>query len=152
MAVFVMLFLWYFTYIFLSTIFTLFYCYVTFFLLSRLPRDTFYNLKRLIRFNYNTHSIIITIFQRKKLSLSQLKGFIIEMHFLNKVDIYLKHFISTRTKFFHKTFWISKAVHQRYGLKSGPETRDLGPWDLGPGTLRPGTLGPWYPGTWKGIV
>ena len=31
------------------------------------PQDTFYNLKRLIWFNYNPHSIIITIFQRESL-------------------------------------------------------------------------------------
>ena len=51
----------------------------------------------------------------------------------------------------------------RHSLKSGPETRDLGPWDLRPGTLRPwiirpgtlrpeilgpGTLWPWDVRPW----
>ena len=39
------------------------------------------------------------------------------------------------------SYWESIVTHKRHSLKSGPETRDLGPWDLRPGTLRPGTLG-----------
>ena len=44
--------------------------YFTFFLLLRSPSDKFHNLERLIRFNYNPPSIIITIFKQKAFTFS----------------------------------------------------------------------------------
>ena len=77
-------------------------------LLLRSPRDTFYNLKRLIRFNYNLQPAFDHHYNipNRKLSLFQLKGFPVEMYFLNKVYIYPKHFISTGKK----TFFTEKRV------------------------------------------
>ena len=59
---YIILFLWYLIFKFISTIFTFFCCY--FFLLLRSPQNTFYSLKCLNWFNYNADSIIITIFYK----------------------------------------------------------------------------------------
>ena len=72
------------------------------FVLLRSPRDTFYNLKRLIWFSYNLHSIIITIFRTESVHLlnwkvSQLKCI---LSWNLKVEIYPEHFISTGKQVF----------------------------------------------------
>ena len=65
------------------------------------------------------------------------------MYFLSKVDIYLKHFISTGAKFFHETFWITKPVHKRCTKSAQKKAwSKIRTWDPGPGTLRPGTQDP----------
>ena len=76
-------------------------CYFTFFLLLRSPRDTFYNLKRLTRFNYNPHLIIITIFHAERFyflnwKLSQLKCIS-----LIKLTSTLSTLFSLERSFFH---------------------------------------------------
>ena len=74
------------------------------------------------------------------------------MYFLSKVDIYLKHFISTGTKFFHETFWITKPVHKRCTKSAQKKAwSKIRTWDPGPGTLRPGTQDPetLRPGLWN---
>ena len=51
--------------------------------------------------NSCVQSLGISVCPSRKLSPSQLKGLPTGMYFLEKVDVYLKHFISTGVKLFH---------------------------------------------------
>ena len=90
--------------------------YFTFFSLLRSPRDKFYNLERLIRFNYSPPPIIISIFQPKSFHLfnwivSQLKSIS-----LIKLTSTLNTLFLLERNFFSLGKWLkgmTKTVHKK---------------------------------------
>ena len=79
-------------------------------LISPLPRGPFCNLTRLIRFNYNPHLIVITIFLAEAFHFLNWKASQLNCVCLNKVDIYRKKL------YFHwrETFFTKKIVQMNH--------------------------------------
>ena len=88
----------------------------TFFLLLRSPRDKFHNLKRLIRFNYNPPSIIITIFQTESFQLLNWKVSQLKCISLIKLTSTLSTLFLLGWNFFSQEKllkWMTKTVHKK---------------------------------------
>ena len=75
--------------------------YFTFFLLLRPPRDKFYYLKRLIRFNYNLPPSNITIFQTESFNLLNWKVSQLKCISLIKLTSTLNTLFLLEWNFFH---------------------------------------------------
>ena len=88
----------------------------TFFLLLRSPRDKFHNLKRLIWFNYNPPSIIMTIFQTESFQLLNWKVSQLKCISLIKLTSTLNTLFLLGWNFFSQKKllkWMTKTVHKK---------------------------------------
>ena len=101
---------------YLSRPFSHFFVFLFHLLSFTLLATRHYNLKRLIWFYYNLHSIIFAIFQTKNFNFLNWKISQLKCIFLTKLTYILKHFISTGEKLFllrKGLELIPKTVHQK---------------------------------------